>query len=1280
MRFRGSLVLGLLGLAAPAADDIVNVALQKWGASAQASSVYAPGYEADKVLDGKAGGEHDKWNSAANAAPHWLVIDLGREQPVCRMVIRHEGVRGQGAAYNTGNFQVQRGASATGPWTDLVPPVVNNQANTTELDFAATPVRYLRLWITQGEQDGHNDFARIFEVEAYARKEQLAEPLAGLAWAEPAKYRKTQGTTERLASLEMVGREGGRQEPLTLAVAGKPVLELAPREQSGLREFWVPLRPGHNSLVTLANRKGDELARREFSVSGQEYFSNGVVSIVSSSHQDTAWMDTPAACRRFRIEQNIIPALEMMKQDKTYGFAMECTLHLMEFLEAHPERRDEVAALMREGRLEWGATYNQPYESWLGGEELVRQTYYGRRWILKNFPGCDATVAFNPDPPARSLQMQQILAKAGIPYMFISRYHEGLYRWYSPDGSSVLMYTPGHYGNPMGLLHQPPEKAVQGILGKLGQEGAYYAKRQIPPAYCLVNSMDFSKPIDFTPLITRWNQQAQAGDILPTASLGYGTIRGFFAAIDKPEAQFDRTSGERPDVWLYITGPTHHWTSSLRREAAWKLPAAETFTTLGRLLGADVGKWPAQAFEQAWMDEIYIDHGIGGKNGHITDAVFQHKVEAARDFANAQLDLALQAIASQIKPAAPAPGVPVAVFNPLSWTRSAPVEIPIPATMAWPVHIVDRQGHEIPCQEILPGQPAEINVAAAPGVRATASSAFSPEYAAGKAVDGRWDSRDPNPETGPAAKWNSAAGAGPHWLVLDFGQAQTLHRVVIRHEGVMGAFRDETHDNTADFQIQGADTPEGPWTDLVPPVVGNTASLTVHDFAAKDVRCLRLYITRGTQPGGDRTARIYELQAFASQAQAGGRVVFVASDVPSLGYRSYRVVPGAATAAPTRPAATPEGCETEFYRLALAPGGIRSLYDKEQKRELLDTGKFLGGEIFTMNSYAPQMPDAGEAGAVIQPIQDASFDRVSSHRPAWNIVENGPVRTVYQLDQPLADTTVRQRLVVWRQLKQIDIEAGLLNFNGRLWREYRLALPLAQAAPRLAYEVPMGVVEIGKDETPGTGGHAYGGLTYWQRCQEIHPRVVQNFIDASDDQGGLTLTTSAAAFDWIDPTDKPAAAPVLQPILLASRKSCNGEGNWYPQAGDHLYRFSLTSHSGGWRQGWRPGIAGNRPLIPVLGTRPAANASLPPDQSLASVSAGNVLLSTIKKAEDDDSVIVRAYEIEGKDSSATITLCQPMQTASRTDLIELGGQPLPVKAGAIELPIGHHAIETLKTR
>ena len=195
----------------------------------------------------------------------------------------------------------------------------------------------------------------------------------------------------------------------------------------------------------------------------------GRLHIISSSHQDIAWMDSPEKCIVFRDTNCITPALAMMAKDPAYSFTMENMLNLAEYLERHPERAEEIGRLTREGRMEWGATYNQPYESLLTGESLIREAYFGRLWLKKKFPGADARVYFNPDVPGRAAQMPQILAKAGIPYMVMSRYHEGFYRWASPDGSSVLAYSPGHYGNAAAYLNAAPAEGAKAIAGQAGQ-------------------------------------------------------------------------------------------------------------------------------------------------------------------------------------------------------------------------------------------------------------------------------------------------------------------------------------------------------------------------------------------------------------------------------------------------------------------------------------------------------------------------------------------------------------------------------------------------------------------------------------------------------------------------------------------------------------------------------------------------------------------------------------------------------------------------------------------
>ncbi len=220
-----------------------------------------------------------------------------------------------------------------------------------------------------------------------------------------------------------------------------------------------------------------------------------------------------------------------------------------------------------------------------------------------------------------------------------------------------------------------------------------------------------------------------------------------------------------------------------------------------------------------------------------------------------------------------------------------------------------------------------------------------------------------------------------------------------------------------------------------------------------------------------------------------------------------------------------------------------------------------------------------------------------------------------------------------------------------------------------------------KSEIAGAAGERYTTA-----CSEVHPREVIDWFSASDGDYGVTISSSVAVFDWIDPGDNPAEYPVLQPLLLASRKSCHWEGNWYLQTGDHRFSFSLFSHEGDWRESWKAGSSAAQPLTVVTEkatvseTAPANNADLPERYSFASLEADNVYISTIKKCDDDDSVIVRLCEIEGKDAASSLSWFEGIGSAEHTNIIEEEGSPLAPSGGKLPVKVGHHAIETFKLR
>lgn len=1231
--------------------DHVNVALRDWGYShAMGSSEYGPLYTADRALDGRWGNrDGDKWNTKEGKGPHWLVVDLGHSFLIDAVVLRHEGVFWDGEIYNTSDFQVQRADSPNGPWMDLVAPVKGNQANISLLRFSPIKSRYLRFLTTKAEQYG-NSYARLFEFEAYAPKGSLDLPLVKLAWPQIPQYRHTGG---KLESLALVQTAHGLS-PTELKVAGR-------KTKVENNQVWVPVDEKQPTLVSLAS--GAATWKVTDDRAWMAGLNGGAMHLVSSSHQDVAWIDTPDWCRVNRVAKILEPAIDIMNRDPRYRFTMENMLNLRELLQERPNRREEIARLIHTGQLEFGGTYNQPYESLLGGEQLIRQTYFGRRWLRKEFPGADTCIAYTVDVPGRSLQMQQILAKSGIRYLVTSRYHEGLFKWQSPDGSSILVYALPHYTNHSGVLKSNPDSAVLHLPSAVRTVSQDFAKQSIPPHYMVLNSTDFELPIDFAPLLKKWEAHPTVaivdGKPIQTPTLDYSSTTALFQSLDQPGAKPVIRDGERPNMWLYIHGPTHHKAIQTQREAARLLPIAETFATMRSLVEGSFASYPAERLSNGWLESLYPDHGFGGKNGHITDGMFHAKYAAGLEAAQTTLAECLPALASKVK-VDPSWGQPVVVFNPHSWVRSDVTSIEAPSEQgAW--QVVDSEGKPVASQQSQ--APASLNVAtSAMGATVIESTGKGAERLL--AADW-WDARK--------GWWESSASpATPARVTVDLGQDRNVDRVVVRHYGSFGEFEKDEILNSRAFRVRGRSSLQSEWTTLGSETA-NESPISAFTLGGKQVRYIELEVTNPNAKI-DTTTRELGLEVYATVKPTRPTVTFHAAQIPSLGYRTFYLVAKLA-AVPPKAQAEGETIENGFYRIQLTSGGVASIYDKSAQRELLRKGGIAAGEVFTLKSEGN---GAGEFGAVQQPTMEG-FDQTSKHPVTWMKVEDrsGPVSSTYVATSKLGTTTVRQTLVVYHQIKRIDFDVDLEGWNGAKYREFRLAFPLGGAKAKVAYEVPFGTVRVGEDETKTTGGKAYGSLDYWQQCSDIHPREVQDFIRVQEGGFATTLSSSVSVFDYIDPTGLAGKGPLIQPILLASRRSCHGEGNWYIQPGDHHFHFSLTSGTAS-EPGWKAASDAQVALMPVMSS--SSVGSLPTELSFAGFDSPNLRISTIKKAEDDDSVIVRCYDVDGKDVTSQLRFFKPFASATLCNLIEDEQKALATSKEGLPVKVGKYAIETVKLR
>ena len=435
------------------------------------------------------------------------------------------------------------------------------------------------------------------------------------------------------------------------------------------------------------------------------YFDGGTFSLNCTCHNDLGWLNTQAKTADFRSSDIILPTLSLLKQYPEFLYSMECTAYLMEFLERHPELRDEMVANMQSRRFTWGASYVECQEVHVGPEKLVRQFYFGRLWLKNTFPGVDTYFYVKTDPPSMTLQMPQILSKAGVKYCIQGRMPYGFYNWQAPDGSTVLTYG-YHYVDPLRLLDP---KDNRGWLRYAEQREAYYSRHELPREFIYDYTSDYLPPQPALPpyvkeqneamakFATVWNQHFSnqpARQIHPPKML-FTAPEQFLDEFTKAPLDITTLAGDWPFAWAYYDEPSNREALLLGRTAHNQLLAAETiYAALS--LNQGFHNYPTRKFEDAWKADVWPDHGWGGNHGLLTDAVYAQSYSRSKTLSDQLLGEVTAQIAS-LAPKGADNQIPIVVFNPLSWERSDVVECHFPAppgAMSLALH--DSDGNEIP--------------------------------------------------------------------------------------------------------------------------------------------------------------------------------------------------------------------------------------------------------------------------------------------------------------------------------------------------------------------------------------------------------------------------------------------------------------------------------------------------------------------------------------------------------------------------------------------------------
>ena len=461
---------------------------------------------------------------------------------------------------------------------------------------------------------------------------------------------------------------------------------------------------------------------------------NAEVHLIEISHSDIYWLGQADDMRIDSAE--IAQALDLMATHPRFKWNHECILFVRAFIEFFPEREAEMVQRLQEKRLDFGATFSQPFEAPLYNEVLIRQLYEGRKWFVERYPEVDsARVAFQQDSPAKSLQSFQILNKSGIPFLKASRIGEEIYNWASPDGSTTLTFEQVDYA-------EIPTATSATLLGIAEQYLAQFLDSGAPPLLPVATGTDYFQPSIRSELEEDW-MNLTGPAVWPNRSNGppplrYSTVHEYLEKLQKSPGFSPRTMrGERPSLWFAESSWSHHRMFTAQRHAGKALPAAEMFGTFRAMIEGHWGSYPDAELAEAWLNVTLADHGIGEESTPYSmpcrgvqeanksrpytpflcnlvrpqspgksDAVYTLKYEHAASAADRLLNVAQQWIAEAVHSGSNSSDNAsnlIVVFNQLSWVRDDPVTILLPPSLAQSERglvVKDSAGADVPSQRI----------------------------------------------------------------------------------------------------------------------------------------------------------------------------------------------------------------------------------------------------------------------------------------------------------------------------------------------------------------------------------------------------------------------------------------------------------------------------------------------------------------------------------------------------------------------------------------------------
>jgi alpha-mannosidase len=353
------------------------------------------------------------------------------------------------------------------------------------------------------------------------------------------------------------------------------------------------------------------------------------------------------------------------------------------------------------------------------------------------------------------------------------------------------------------------------------------------------------------------------------------------------------------------------------------------------------------------------------------------------------------------------------------------------------------------------------------------------------------------------------------------------------------------------------------------------------------------------------------------------------------------------------PRATTSTLENNYLLVEFSKeGDITRIYDKEAGREVVPSNE-LANQLQLFEDR-PKTPDAWE-------IEIYYDDNMWLAEPAESIrvVENGPLRAAVEIRRHVSHSTLVQRISLAHNSPRLDFDTVIH------WHEkhmlLKVAFPVAILSPTATYEIQWGNVQ-----RPTHRNTSWD----WARFETC----AHKWVDLSEGGYGVSLLNDCKYGHDIHEN-------VIRLTLLRATTDPDPEAD----QGEHHFVYSLLPHEGSWGElTMAEAYMLNDPVI-VYEPNPSSEASTHSkmiadliQRPFITVDMPNVIVETIKGAEDGNGIIVRLYESQRRRGPVTLATAFPLADAWQTNLIEENQEQLAIEDNQLHITIKPYQIMTLR--